>query len=98
MESWPLKKNKIWRHPNTLSCAYSKSFWDCFFHRTTLVIAFEISFSIRKEKKKVNGEIAFALISLCHIKYKSLQASQLPREHLKFLKQEVDDDLSICVD
>ena len=43
-------------------------------------------------------------------KYKSLQAGQLPQEHLsflqkmlnfiiaKFLKQEVDDNLSICVD
>ena len=43
-------------------------------------------------------------------KYKSLQAGQLPREHLsflqnllnfiftKYLKQEVNDDLSICVD
>ena len=42
-------------------------------------------------------------------KYKSLQASQLPQEHLsflqnllnfiitKYLKQEVDDDLSVCV-
>ena len=43
-------------------------------------------------------------------KYKSLQESQLPREHLsflhnllnfiitKYLTQEVDDDLSVCVD
>ena len=43
-------------------------------------------------------------------KYKSLQAGQLPREHLsflqnllnfiitKYLKQEVDDDLSVCMD
>ena len=43
-------------------------------------------------------------------KYKSLQAGQLPQEHLsflqnllnfiitKYLKQEVDDDLSICMD
>ena len=39
-------------------------------------------------------------------KYKSLQEVQLPREHLsflqnfiitKYLKQEVDDDLSLCV-
>ena len=39
-------------------------------------------------------------------KYKSLQEVQLPREHLfflqnfiitKYLKQEVDDDLSVCV-
>ena len=43
-------------------------------------------------------------------KYNSLQAGQLPQEHLpflqnllnfiitKYLKQEVDDDLSVCVD
>ena len=40
-------------------------------------------------------------------KYKSLQEVQLPREHLSFLqnfiitkhlKQEVDDDLGVCVD
>ena len=43
-------------------------------------------------------------------KYKSLQAGQLPQEHLsflqnllnfiitKYLKQEVDDDLSVCMD
>ena len=43
-------------------------------------------------------------------KYKSLQAGQLPRQHLSFLqslwnfiitkhlKQEVNDDLSVCVD
>ena len=42
-------------------------------------------------------------------KYKSLQAGQLPQEHLsflqnllnfiitKYLKQEVDDDLNVCV-
>ena len=44
------------------------------------------------------------------LKYKSVQAGQLPRQHLsflqnllnftvtKYLKQEVDDDLSVCVD
>ena len=43
-------------------------------------------------------------------KYKSLQTGQLPQEHLsflqnllnfiitKYLKQEVDDDLSVCMD
>ena len=43
-------------------------------------------------------------------KYKSLKAGQLPQEHLsflqnllnfiitKYLKQEVDDDLSVCMD
>ena len=50
------------------------------------------------------------LISLFHYKYKSLQAGQLPRQHLPFLhnllnfirtnylKQGVDDDLRVCVD
>ena len=65
-------------------------------------------FKYQKEflTKKVSGKIAFYLISLFH-KYKSLQEVQLPREHLsflqnfiiaKYLKQEVDDDLSVCVD
>ena len=37
--------------------------------RTTPVAAFEVSFSIRKEfkKKKVSGEITFALINLFHV-------------------------------
>ena len=52
-------------------------------------------------------EIAFDLISLFHIKCKSLQDIQLTREHLsfpqnfiitKYLKQEVDDDRSVCMD
>ena len=65
-------------------------------------------FKYQKEflTKKVSGKIAFDLISLFH-KYKSLQEVQLPREHLsflqnfiitKYLKQEVDDDLSVCMD
>ena len=43
-----------------------KLFRDCFFNRTTPVAAFEVSFSIKKEfqKKKVNGEIVFALITV----------------------------------
>ena len=67
--------------------------------------AVELCFSIRKnfEKKKVSGKIAFDLISLFHVQ---IQEVQLPREHLsflqnfiitKYLKQEVDDDLSLCV-
>ena len=35
-------------------------------------------------------------------KYKSFQAGELPQEHLSFLKnllkQEVNDDLSVCMD
>ena len=61
-------------------------------------------------KKKVGGEIAFALISLFHVQIKSLRAGQISQEHLsslqnllnfiitKYLKQEVDDDLSVCMD
>ena len=35
-----------------------------FFYRTTLLAAFELCFSIRKEflKKKISGDIAFELI------------------------------------
>ena len=56
--------------------------------------------------KKVSGKIVFDLISLFH-KYKSLEEVQLPRKNLpflqnffitKYLKQEVNDELSICVD
>ena len=65
-------------------------------------------FKYQKEflTKKVSGKIALDLISLFH-KHKSLQEVQLPREHLsflqnfiikKYLKQEVDDDLSVCMD
>ena len=68
--------------------------------------AVELCFSIRKnfEKKKVSGKIAFDLISLFHVQ---IQEVQLPREHLsflqnfiitKYLKQELHDDLIICVD
>ena len=50
------------------SCAYSKSFRNSFSYRTTLMAAFELCFSIRKEflKKKDSGEIAVDLISLFH--------------------------------
>ena len=56
--------------------------------------------------KKVSGKIAFYLISLFH-KYKSLQEVQPPRQHLsfsqnfiitKYVKQDVDGDLSVWVD
>ena len=64
-------------------------------------------FKYQKEflTKKVSGKIAFDLISLFH-KYKSLQEVQLLQEHLsflqnfiitKYLKEEVDDNLSISV-
>ena len=89
-----------------------QSFGGSFFYRTTLVARFEFYFSIRKEflKKEVSGEIAFTLISLFHYKYKKMQAGQLPQEHLyfmqgllnfiitKYIKQEVDDNLTVCKD
>ena len=51
------------------TCKYSISFRDRFFYRTTPDAAFEISFSIRKneEKKKLSGEITFALIRLFYV-------------------------------
>ena len=73
--------------------------------------AFELSFSIKIIfKKRACGKIAFALISFFIYKYKSLQAGQLPQEHLsflqnllncitrKYLKHEVSDGVSIFVD
>ena len=93
---------------NTFSCAYYKSFRDCFFYRTTLVAAFEVSFSIRNEflKKKVNGEIAFVVINLFHMQIqKPASRSTTTKAFVflaksivaKYLKQ-VNDDLSICMD
>ena len=67
-------------------------------------------FQYQKEffKKKVNEDIAFDLITLFHVQ---IQAGKLlPQEHLpllqnlldfiitKYLKQEVDDDLSVGAD
>ena len=37
------------------------------FYRTTMVAAFELNFSIRKELEKRGVVIVFALISLCHL-------------------------------
>ena len=68
---------------------------------------FELCFGIRKEFLKISGGIAFDLISLFYVQ---IQAGQLPQEHLSFLQnflnvgitkyfnQEVNDDLSVCVD
>ena len=74
------------------------------------MVAFELSFNIRKEFfKNVCGEIAFALISLFHVQ-ESASRSTTAREHLsflqnllhfiitKYLKQEVDHELSVLVD
>ena len=55
---------------------------------------------------KVSGEIAFGLISLFHVQIKEPTRSSIttrafvfPAKFItKFLKQEVDDNLSICVD
>ena len=69
---------------------------------------FEYYFSIRKFflKNEVSREI---VISLFQYKYKKMRAGQLPQEHLyflqslldfiitKYVKEEVDDNLTICM-
>ena len=75
--------------------------------------AFELCFSIKKEflKKIVSGEIAFELISLFHVQIQEpTNRSTTTRAfaflakfaefyyHKKYLIQEVDDDLSVCMD
>ena len=68
---------------------YSKSFRKSFFYRTTLLAAFELCFSIRKEflKKKVSGEIAFDLISLFHVQIQeSTDRSTTTREFVFLAK------------
>ena len=75
------------------------------FFTEILVAAFALSLSIKKELlKKETWEIVFALISLFHVQI------QLPQEHLsllqnlliffitKYLKEEVNNDLSVYVD
>ena len=76
---------------------------------------FEIYFSIRQifSKRKLLERLPLILLILlvCFMcRYKSLKASQLPRDHLsflqnllnfiiaKYLKKEFDDDLSVGVD
>ena len=80
--------------------------------RTTPMAAFEVSFSIRKEfqKKKVSGEIVFALISLFYVQIQEPASRSITTRAFlsyknllnfivtKYLKQEVDDDLSVCMD
>ena len=57
--------------------------------------------------KKESGEIVFDLISLFHVQIQEPARSLTTTWHLsflksfissKYLKQEVDDDLSVCVD
>ena len=76
------------------------------------MVAFELSFSIRKEftNKEVSGEIFFALISLVFVQIQEPANSSTTAENLpflqnllnfiitKYLKQEFNDNLSICVD
>ena len=79
-----------------------------FIQQLNPVAAFEVSFSIRKriKKKKVNGGIAFALISLFHVQIQEpTTRSTTTRAFLflakfivtQYLKQEVDDNFSGCV-
>ena len=79
------------------------------FFETTPVAAFDYVLVPEFLEKKVSRDIAFEFISLFHVQYESLQVCQLSQEHLSFLqnllnfiitkyfKQEVDDDLSLCV-
>ena len=70
--------------------------------------AFEVSYSTREEFfKKVNGEIAFALISLFHVQIQEPASRSTTTTTFvflakfiiaKYLKQEVDDNLSIWMD
>ena len=69
---------------------------------------FWLCFSTRIFRKE-SRDISFEFISLFHVQYKSLQVCHQSQEHLSFLqnllnfiitkyfKQEVDDDLSLCV-
>ena len=74
-----------------------------------MIAAFVVSFSIRKEflKKKVNGEIAFTLISLFNVHIQEpASRSTTTRAFVFFtkffiaknLKQEIHDNLSVFVD
>ena len=93
------------------SCEYSQSFRDSFFNRTTLVVSYELSFSIRKEflKREINGKIAFALISLFHVQIQKPQNRSTTTRAFVFLAQFAGfyyhkifetshDNLSICLD
>ena len=78
----------------------------------TLVVAFELSFNIRKkiEKIKVSGEVNFALISLFYVQIQKptsrlttkrpfvLLAKVAGFYYHKIFKQDVDNDLSVCLD
>ena len=59
------------------------------------------------KKKKINGEIAFALISLFRVQIQDLASRSTSTRAFaflakfispKYLKQEVDDNLNVCVD
>ena len=75
-----------------------------------LVLNYILVLENNLKKKEVSGEIAFALISLFHYKYKNMQAGQLAQEYLyflqrllnfvitKYIKQKVDDNLTIYMD
>ena len=83
-----------------------KLFRDCIFYRTAPVAAFEASFNIRKEfLKKVNGEIAFTLISLFYVHIQEPASRSTTTTAFvflakfifaKYLKQEIDDNLNIA--
>ena len=93
------------------SCEYSKSYRNNFFNGTTPVDAFELCFSIRKEflKKKINGEIAYELISLFPVQMQEPTSRSTTTRAFVFLQnllnfiipkylKQVHDNLSVFVD
>ena len=96
-----------WKETPTqvFSCEFSKSFRKIFFIEQFwwLLLNYVLVSEKNFLKKKVSGEIAFELINLFRYKHKSLQVGQLSQSWAfvfleKYLKQEVNDNLSICVD
>ena len=74
-----------------------------FFYRTTLVAAFEFCFSIRKEflKKNVklfNVQLQEPTSRLTSTRGFVFHAKFAEFYYQKILKQEVNDDLSVCLD
>ena len=96
------------RDCNTFSYAYSKSFKDCFFiEQLQWMLLKEVLVSEKNLKKESYEEIAFVLISLFYVQIqKPASRSTTTRAFVflarlivtKYLKQEVDDDFSVCVD
>ena len=93
------------------SYEYSKCFRNSFFiEQLRWLLLNYVLVSERILKRKVSGEIAFDLISLFHLQTQEPTNKSIPWNHLsflqnllnfiitKYLKQEVNDDLSGCMD